>query len=223
VASYNLHQGFTPWGRLNWLELAETLRMLPAALCLQEVDAGRATSAFIDVPLLLETLGYEVAFQPAIAGVYGLAVASLGGVETLSSGTLPPAGGETRAYVKALVDLGGLRVVVANAHLGLTGEERLTQASILLEEALSEPPADVLCGDLNEEPGGPVVSLASSAYEPVPSGATCCLGEDFKGTIDYVMVRRGSGLRVEASGVVYSEASDHLPVYAVLAPPPEGG
>ena len=216
VATYNLHQGFTADGRLNGVELAEALSLLPPLLCLQEVDAGRATSSYIDVPVLLATLGYEVEFQPAIAGHYGVAIALRGGVlERLASGTLEGLDSETRAWLAARA--GGL--TVATVHLGLTPGERLAQARQLLGEleALGLKP-QLLCGDFNEERGWATEAILEWGYVRLePSGGpgfTCCLGEETRVRIDHVYALRGSGLEEWVARIVYVEASDHLPVAA---------
>lgn len=220
VATYNVHQGFTPEGRLNGYEVAATIADLPGVVCLQEVDAGRATSAFMDLTLLLTTMGYDVAYQPAISGVYGVAVASPGTVERLAGGTLEPLISEVRAYIKARVDLAALDIIVLNVHLGLSPSERKAQAKELASEALlSQHRPHVICGDLNEGPGGPAFfvleSLGYRALEAAAS-ATCCLGEDFKGAIDWILASEDAYFAFEAR-VVYSRASDHLPVAALLS------
>jgi len=216
VASYNIHQGFTADGRLNGAELAGALSMLPAVLCLQEVDGGRATSSYIDVPVLLSSMGYRVEFQPAIAGHYGVAVAYRGGpLERLASGVLPGVDSEDRAWLAA--DAGGLPV--ATVHLGLTPGERLVQVELLFQglEAAGVEPA-VLCGDFNEEWGAATEAILSRGYvrlEPAGGpGFTCCLGEDVRVAIDHVYVLEGSPASLWEAWIVYVEASDHLPVAA---------
>ncbi len=216
VATYNLHQGFTADGRLNGLELARALSGLPPLLCLQEVDAGRATSAYIDVPVLLSSLGYYVEFQPAIAGHYGVAVALHGGeLERLASGTLPGVDSEERAWLA--VDAGGFTVVTL--HLGLTPRERLIQAEILFERLEGEGlRPTVLCGDFNEDRGPATRVILDMGYvrlEPVEGPRyTCCLGEETRVSIDHIYALEGSEPSRWIARIVYVEASDHLPVAA---------
>ena len=210
VVSYNVHQGFTPDGSLNAADIVFTIESIGAdVVCLQEVDGGRLTSAYTDLPLLLMVRGWDYAYQPAIEGAYGVAVVSKHGVDGLE-GLLLPSRGEQRAAVKAAA----YGVVVVNAHLGLEPEERVEQARALLEAALRPPVALVLCGDFNEEEGAAIRLLSTYYTLPDPGTYTCCLGEDFKGVIDYVGVLAGSGASITWYSTVYSDASDHLPVVA---------
>ena len=108
-------------------------------------------------------------------------------------------------------------LVVTSFHLGLDPDERRVQARALLDLAMREPRALVVCGDLNEERGDAVDALGRH-YELHPrpgSEPTCCYGEEPK-TIDYVGVLRGSGLRVVDVVVAWLDYSDHAAVVALL-------
>ena len=219
LVSYNLHQGYTWNARFNSWEVPGVLSRLGAQVaCLQEVDGGRLTSAYIDQVLLLRLAGYDVAYQPAIESTYGVAVAAVGELRW-AEGFLLPSRGEQRAGVKA--ETRGL--VLVNVHLGLDPGERLEQAGFLLERAREDPEAMVLCGDFNEE-GGEALKLLGEDYAFLGPddgvSPTCCLGEETQVVIDYVapswkLLERGAlqDYRVAGEG-----ASDHLPVVAVLEP-----
>lgn len=215
VVSYNVRQGFKPDGSLNAADIVGILENIGADIvCMQEVDGGRLTSAYTDLPLLLLVNGWDYEYQPAIEGTYGVAVASKSGVESIK-GVLLPSKGEQRAALK--VEVSG--VVVVNAHLGLDPEERLEQAEALLGLSLEDPPAVVICGDFNEEEGAAMDLLTMYYIIPKPGSYTCCIGEDFKGVIDYVGVLAGSGASMEGYMTVEVDASDHLPVVALIRPP----
>lgn len=210
IISYNIHQGYTYNGRLNAWDIASFLADNRVDIaCLQEVDGGRLTSAYIDVPLLLESRGYKVAYQPAIEGTYGVAIASTGGF-TLVEGGLLTSTGEQRAYVKASTH----GYTLTNAHLGLDPRERLTQARELLNTSLASPPSTIICGDFNEEEGDAIEELGTHYNITRPGGPTCCLGEDTKLVIDYIAPHKVLGPRLEEYHVVEIALSDHLPVMA---------
>lgn len=218
VASYNIHQGFTADARYNAWDVVRVLNRINVTVaCLQEVDAGRLTSAYIDMTLLLSLSGYHVVYQPAIESTYGVAIASVHPIIE-AEGRLLPSTGEQRAALKATVEP---RMTLVNAHLGLDAKERLMQARSLMDLALEEgEKAIVLCGDLNEEEGE-ALNLLGHYYQllrpPAVTNYTCCLGPGGeRSVIDYVGVLRGSGARILDYQAFYTTASDHLPVIAVV-------
>lgn len=214
AATYNLHQGFDAWGRFNGLEVASVVESLARegyVICMQEVDGGRLTSSFIDIPLALAWRGISVAYQPAIEGSYGVAIAAGGSVETIE-GFLLTSAGEQRAGIKSRA----LGVVVANAHLGLDPDERAVQAQEFLEKALSTPEAAIICGDFNEEKGRAIDAISKHYLLSDPEGPTCCIGAEEQVVIDYVGVRRGWGIIAESR--VLEAASDHYLVASTIIP-----
>ncbi len=210
VYTLNLHQGYDWSGRLNGREA--TMFIVEAArnggiVCLQEVDAGRLTSMYIDMPLALYSRGVNVAYQPAIEDTYGVAVAGPKSLEKVG-GVLLPSTGEQRAAVKANAS----GVIAVSAHLGLDPGERAIQAQALVDYSLKYPEALLLCGDFNE-PRGAALDYISKYYTIAwPPKATCCLGTEENTTIDYIAVREGKAVVEEVS--VLLAPSDHLAVYA---------
>ena len=209
-----MHQGYDAWGRLNGLEVSRLVAGLASqgyVVCLQEVDAGRLTSAHMNLPLVLESMGVPVAYQPAIEGAYGVAVAGAG--VSMHGGILLPSVGEQRAAVKAL----WRGVPVVSFHLGLSAEERRMQAEALLAFALEEPRAKLVCGDANEEEG-PAIALLSTWYQltgdPGGEGYTCCLGTGERSSIDKIGVLQGWGRIVWARSSI--APSDHLLLEAAV-------
>lgn len=210
VASLNTHQGFDAYGRFNGVETARLVASLVKegyVVCMQEVDSGRLTSAYSNLPLALRSIGVDISFQPAIEGAYGVAIAGTR-VED-GQGLLLPSIGEQRAALKASV--GG--VVVVTAHLGLDPGERETQAESLVEFALSPPRAEVICGDFNEEEGGALDYIGeyfelSLKDRLEGEGYTCCLNSSERIVIDYVGVARWAGSLAWARASM--DHSDHL-------------
>ena len=206
----NLHQGYDWRGRLNGREAASLIVGAVAGggvVCLQEVDAGRLTSMYVDMPLALQSRGVVVAYQPAIEGTYGVAIAGPRGLEKVG-GVLLPSTGEQRAAVKANAS----GIIAVSAHLGLDPGERTVQAQALVDYALKMPEALLLCGDFNE-PGGAALDYISRYYTIAwPPGATCCLGTGENTTIDFIAVREGRATVEEVN--VVPAPSDHMMVHA---------
>ncbi len=215
IVTYNVHQGFTPDGRLNGLAVTEFVKC-STIICLQEVDGGRLTSAYLDLPLLLRARKHlYVVFMPAIEETYGVAIASQHPI-VWAKGLSLTSLGEQRVAIKASILVGGEEVTVVNAHLGLDSRERVIQARELIGFANEEPKALIVCGDFNEE-HGKALDIIKRFYRLIPIGEpTCCIGEELK-RIDYIGVLVGLDASIERYVVVWTlTASDHFPVVAWL-------
>jgi endonuclease/exonuclease/phosphatase family metal-dependent hydrolase len=128
-----------------------------------------------------------------------------------------------RGAAVAAFDVGGTEVVVASTHLSLHDDERLQQAGDLLALLRSWDAPAVLAGDVNEDPDGPAFGLLADAmadaYATAPDGdGRTSTAAHPRRRIDAVFADRR--LRVVSCGAVRvagaAEASDHLPVLAVL-------
>ncbi len=216
IVSYNVHQGFTADNRLNGMEVAQYLARIADIACLQEVDAGRLTSAFMDLPLILSTrTGMSYVYQPAIEGTYGVLIASRYNIKQVDT-LLLTSTGEQRAAVKAVIETPAGDIVVVSVHLGLDPKERAIQARELLRLALSPPVADVICGDLNEEEGEALQQLSQYYIVYATDTPTCCLDTTLDERIDYILLSRTSKWIVAEYSVELVDYSDHLPVIARL-------
>ncbi|WP_433348008.1 endonuclease/exonuclease/phosphatase family protein [Microtetraspora malaysiensis] len=136
---------------------------------------------------------------------------------------------EPRVVVFAVVEKGGLRLAVCCFHLDLHPGARLRHATeiVPIVERLARvfEARAVLCGDVNEEPGGPTWDYLDRRF-------TDCYGESPKGEGGTFTARRPAkridgifashGLAVACCGAADADpgdlmiASDHRPVVADL-------
>jgi endonuclease/exonuclease/phosphatase family metal-dependent hydrolase len=154
------------------------------------------------------------------------------GVRSLVAVRLPVQGLLTRTRGVVLAELtvvsepaAGLALTVACLHLPLRPDLRVRHARLVGRALARRPAPYVVCGDLNEAPGGSAwQELATLASDHAPDAApTFPAGrEDVR--LDAVLV--GAGLRVVRYGdgdVDHADvlaATDHLPVVADLEPLP---
>ncbi len=204
-------------------------------LFLQEMD--RAGTAALADSLGLSWVYGLAAVHPRTARPFGDAVLSRFPILDHRALVLPhatPVTGHHRIAVAADLDLGGgmvLRAVsVHTATVIVAQERRLAQAAAVLDD-LGGPGPTVIAGDFNTVTAWDATLLRRAArragYAPVrlPPGPTIAnrlgtlAGADL--VLDHVFVR---GLAAGGRGVVRTAtASDHFPVWAVVARPRAGG
>lgn len=159
-------------------------------------------------------------------GWHGNAVLARDGVEIRHALPLDLPSFEPRGALLVELEVDGRPLRVAAAHLGLIPADRRRQARALIEalDARPEPQPTVILGDLNEwsEREGAIEVLAAR-YRPAPPLASFHASRPVA-PLDRIFV--GPGLRIEAAGVhgrgEALRASDHLPVWATLAPEGDG-
>lgn len=129
-----------------------------------------------------------------------------------------------RAIASAAVRVGGVRLDVASVHLSLDADER----SRHLPELWSALPPDhsslVVAGDVNEGPDGPVWRELSTALRDAWAVAGAGTGDTYSARSPHKRIDgifAGNGFEVVECRAVddvpgVAEASDHLPVLAVL-------
>ena len=132
---------------------------------------------------------------------------------------------EPRGAVVATVRSGDERLRIVGMHLDLSGVRRRHQARAVLHHLeRGEPLPSVLMGDLNEwrETGGCLSDFARD-HRPVATGRTFHTRHPVA-RLDRIFV--SPALDVVEAGVHHSataaRASDHLPVWATLAPMSDG-
>ncbi|HET7293510.1 MAG TPA: endonuclease/exonuclease/phosphatase family protein [Vicinamibacteria bacterium] len=129
---------------------------------------------------------------------------------------------KARAAVAARVKVDGRAVIVYSVHLGsplgLAGDKRREQAEAVLADAQRHPDDPVVvAGDFNSRAVGEVFERAGYAWPTKALGKTTAFL-----SIDHIF-SRGLATRPEGAAGVAREvrdASDHRPVWAVLASPP---
>ena len=235
IVAYNIKHGRGMDDAVDLRRIAAVLRRLDAdVIALQEVDKGTARTAGVDqVEALARLLGYtgfHGAHRRYQGGDYGNAILTRLPVLGVRTHPIPAASGSALTVHEVEVVWSpaeapgrgaGQRISVVSVHLAGSPDQRLAQADSLnrLFEGREHPV--VLAGDFNGRPEGPVVrnlrrrwSVLAKSGEPetYPSPAP-------DREIDFVMVRRGSGLEVIEHRVIAEPmASDHRPLLAVLKP-----
>lgn len=227
VASYNMRKAIGTDRRRMPERTLEVLREIDAdIIALQECDRRLGERAGVISAHLLDEHSPWVAVPLAIRaksmGWHGNALlvrkeASVSGQRRIEIPAL-----ESRGAVRADVTTNGLALRVVGMHLDLSGLWRRKQAHAILSEVDGCSPKlpSVLMGDLNEW------TPRSGCLRDF--GRTHCFAETGPsfharhpvGRLDRIMV--SSELKIVDAGVHHSaaarKASDHLPIWATLAP-----
>lgn len=223
VLTYNIRHGEGLDGRVALGRIAAVLAACdPDLVALQEVDAFLPRSRFRhQARALARLLGMSYAFGPtfrlATLSFFGNAVLSRLPIAAINRYRLPGRG-EPRGLLRVTVDGGAEQVSFLATHLGLSVEARRAQVGRIKDVLLETTVPFILAGDFNCQPDAeelnPLLSFvwdaAAGFAEPEP---TYPAGEPWA-RIDYIFVSRHWTVREVR--VIASEASDHLPVLAVL-------
>jgi len=128
-----------------------------------------------------------------------------------------------RGLAIGVFDVGGTEVAVASTHLSLDDAERLQQVDLALAHLARLGRPAILAGDVNETPDDPawrvLAGAMADAYAVAPEGDGATYSSEApRRRLDAVFVDRRlevAACRVPAVGGL-AEASDHLPVLAVI-------
>ena len=201
--------------------IADTLRPLCAdIICFQEIHKKLFWSGSEDQPSMLEhLLNRRFFFQcnvPFGMGEYGIGIATRLPVKEVHNHKLPgdkEQRGALELRFHNCADIGDVSVFCT--HWGLSDEERKLQAEYLAEQIRLGPRPVIVCGDFNEGPTAPAVTLlkrlaklSDMALDPQPTFPSNAPTE----RIDFIM--ESEGLRSLRFETVRSLASDHLPILA---------
>jgi endonuclease/exonuclease/phosphatase family metal-dependent hydrolase len=211
----------------------EVLRLTPElrgadVVALQEMDAPGAER--IARALGFHSVYFPSGVHPAHRKDFGCAVLSPWPLEAPAKVLLPHGArvsGLRRAAAAATVVRGTVRVRVYSVHLpapvSISPGSRREQLRVLAADALRHEGPLVIAGDFNSHGAAEELAKAGFRWTTRETGATTrlrLLGLNVKGlAYDHVLAR---GLDAYATGVVQDNrgASDHRPVWALLAPPP---
>ena len=226
VASYNMRKGIGTDRRRRPERILDVLREIDADIvCLQEADRRfGARAQVIGHDLLDKTPWRAVSFggREASMGWHGNAILVRRAAESVDREPIFLPALEPRGAVMADVQLGGEAIRVVGMHLDLSGLWRRRQAHAILTHLAQydEAAPHVLMGDLNEwsAHGGCLRDFAQH-HRIAPVGRSFHARRPIA-TLDRIMVT--PDLAIIDCGTHRSplarRASDHLPVWADLAP-----
>lgn len=191
-------------------------------LALQEMDEAGAER-------IARELGYDYAFYPAVihptSGRYfGPAVLSRWPIERSWKVLLPHEGwtrGQRRTATAAVVRVNGTRLLVYAVHLETpiqaSDAERRDQALAIVADAAGHPGPVVVAGDFNSQGIGRTMRRQGYYWATERVGPTVSVF-----SWDHIFARGLTRTAPASTGVVrkIDGASDHHPVWAVLAPEP---
>jgi endonuclease/exonuclease/phosphatase family metal-dependent hydrolase len=229
VMSYNIHHGEGLDGKLDLERIAKVITDAKADLVgLQEVDRGTERTHKRDLPAELAKLtGLTVQFDrniPHQGGAYGNAVLTRFPIKRAKNTHLKSfANGEQRGVQQIVLDIQGREVLFMNTHLDARRdpaerEHSATELRTIVAAAGAMP--IILVGDFNAAPTAPSIAAIREFLTdswPVVNktdGFTIPVKKPTK-RIDYIWSTPASITPVKMS-VLYSEASDHLPIVAEL-------
>jgi endonuclease/exonuclease/phosphatase family metal-dependent hydrolase len=227
IVTYNTRGSLGMDNRRSTTRIVETLRPYsPDVVCFQEIHQLLPWSGHEDQPkVLAQQLARQFLFQRNLRigfGGYGIGIACRGVLRAQTREHLLPSGKEQRGMLEArLSGVDGFPIfTVFCTHWGLEAAERREQAEAVAEILSGAPVPYVLCGDLNEGPGGDAVRLLLSRTGLIDSDAAdnrpTFASDRPTERIDYVL--HAPNLLARRVEVIASLASDHLPVLVDLEP-----
>lgn len=228
LLSYNIHHGNPPSepGKIDLEAIAKVINEADADIIgLQEIDIKVSRSNLENQALkLAELTGMDYYFSKGIdleEGYYGTLILTKHKIVGKRRYDLPmPVPSENRSLAIVDVELpNGLTVAVANTHLDLKPDNRISQVKFINEIAdwYDERPF-ILLGDLNARPGSePITILEEKFVRNTEANILTIPVINPKSEIDYIMVGENRGFKwLQYHAIQEHYASDHLPVFAEL-------
>ncbi|MBE9479926.1 MAG: endonuclease/exonuclease/phosphatase family protein [Chloroflexi bacterium] len=226
VMSYNVHSGFSFSGRQDLEAIAHVIEDSGADIvALQEVSRVRLMDGSADMSTWLsQRLDMPILFRGTEEPIWGNAILSRYPVLESGWGELPLAGTLIkRGYLWARIDVGGpqpLLVIVTHLHHhGPDSLARQAQVPVILRFWNGQG-YSLLLGDLNAEPDSTEMKLIADvglldswSDAGVGPGFTFSSGDPYQ-RIDWIWHTEDL-VAVEVQ-VLQTQASDHLPVVAIL-------
>ena len=227
VASYNIHKGVGLDRRRSPERILHVLNEIGAdVIALQEADRRFGAREAVITPHLLaehsdwKAIGFGV--RAGSLGWHGNALLVRKSAEILGCELIHLPALEPRGAVMAEVAIGGVSLRVVGMHLDLSGLWRRRQAATIMShvETCTRRFPTVLLGDLNEWSAALGCLRAFSHHYRFAATGPSFHARRPIGRLDRIMV--SPDLKVGECGVHTSAtartASDHLPIWADLAP-----
>ncbi len=226
IMTYNLHNGFNTDGNLDMEALARVIEENnPDIIALQEVSRGWVISGRLDMlTWLSRRLNMPYVSGPTADPLWGNAILSRYPIIEASSYDLPPHDLPIpRGFTSAVIDLGdgnSIQVIATHYHhIKEDSDIRQLQSPVIINY-WSRAERTVVLGDFNAEPDAPEIEmlyqagLVDSLANTEPSATYTFHSANLYRRIDYIWV--SPDLIVKGVSVPFSNASDHLPVVALI-------
>ncbi|MCM3741262.1 endonuclease/exonuclease/phosphatase family protein [Oceanobacillus luteolus] len=232
VMSYNIHHGVGLDEELDLQRISNVIENTGAEIIgIQEVDRffGERSNFEDQARKLASLLDYHYVYGANLDLLpeeeygnnrqYGTAILSKYPIIASENIHLVSFGNEQRGLLRAKINIKGVHINFYNTHLGLTTEERIVQVEEIAEVTSSFNEPSVLVGDLNAEPDSKEFrtllerAVLNDTFANVEDGNTFPVRESTK-RIDYILT--SPTIKYFKQEVVYSEASDHLPIVVDL-------
>ncbi len=225
VITYNLHNGFHPYGYMDLEALAQVIESENAdIIALQEVSRGWVINGSTDMlTWLSQRLALPYISNPTADPLWGNALLSRYPITDHQLHALPPDNLLlNRGFITAEINIGNgqaLNIVATHLHHPSDGSQiRQQQAHTIIDYAQNQP-LTLIMGDLNAEPGTPEMLLFQEAgYTNIVAN------EDTNKTfpslnptrqIDYIWIT--PDLTADLITIPATPASDHLPIAATIS------
>jgi len=224
--SYNLHVGFNTEGDLSIEALAQVIEDSQADIvALQEVSRGWLVGGRLDMlTWLSQRLDMPYIFGPTVDPIWGNAILSRYPIVEYQHYQLPPRNlFLLRGFTTAVIEIGdsdNLQVIATHFHhVEEDSDIRQLQSPVIIESWHGASTTIVL-GDFNAEPNTPEIQMFKQAglvdtlagMEPPPIYTFNSVNPYQR--IDYIWI--SPDLSVKDARVPSSQASDHLPVVAII-------
>jgi endonuclease/exonuclease/phosphatase family metal-dependent hydrolase len=229
VMTYNIHVGVGMDKKLDLQRIAGVInRQHPDLVGLQEVDRGVERTQRIDeiAELARRTkMDYAFAFNLKYqGGQYGVAILSKSPILATDHRLyLNTREAERRGFIRAEVRIDGRIVNFVTTHLDYQYEDgRVFEAQQLLRAMADVKSPLIVVGDFNDVPSGGAYKLVTDQFEDAwTANRAADQGFSYPADkpakrIDYIFTRRTDGIKAKRVWVIYTLASDHLPVVADL-------
>ena len=220
IMTYNIRHGKGLDNRQQFLRITDLVRNTrPDILGINELDCYNPRSKLENQPrLLADTLGYEFVFHPILKlgwALYGNGLFSRWPIVDYKLHRLPGTK-EPRGCIEAKIQHPQGLIRVITLHLGLgqgEQEEQLTKVALIVGKSVFPT---LVTGDFNRTLGSEVGVLGlldTYTIAEMDNGNTFPANNPTL-RIDYILCTKH--FQVEKVWVVESQASDHLPVVALV-------